>query len=63
MLKGAKVIKHSITIEYACPGTEEKHSVKIQNPSICQGNYFEDWEYTAVSFKCMICGKEHTFEI
>jgi hypothetical protein len=64
MLKGCKVIKHTISIEYSCQkNPETKHTVKIVNPSISSGQYFDDWEFTAISFKCEFCGKEHIFEI
>lgn len=62
-MKQARVIKHSITIEYKCPEKESTHSVKLINPNIQTGQYFSDWTYDYVEFKCEFCDKTHRFEI
>lgn len=63
MLKEAKIIKHEITIEYECPNLKQRYSSTIENPFITQGQYYEDWEYTAINFMCPHCGMSHVFEI
>ena len=62
-MKSCRVIKHTISIEYTCPEKGTKHSVKIENPSIQDGEYFEDWTYKYLEIKCKECGKYHSFEI
>ena len=53
-----------MTIEYECPIKKEKFTITIENPSIHDGQYFEDWYYTWVEVRtCPICGKSHGFEI
>jgi cytochrome c biogenesis protein ResB len=56
-MKQCKVIKHTISIEYQCPETKTKHSIKINSPLIYEGQYFEDWQYRYIQFKCLHCGK------
>ena len=59
-----KVISHTMTIEYICPENKQEHRITIENPSIYEGQYYEDWHYTWVEVKtCPICGKSHGFEI
>jgi hypothetical protein len=62
-MKQCKVIKHSIRIEYTCPTDSETYTTVIKNPRINQGRYYEDWEYTAITFQCPHCKKTHSFEI
>lgn len=59
----ARVIKHSISIEYTCPSNGATHSVRIENPRLGDDSYFEDWTYHYIAFKCRYCGNEHKFEI
>ena len=59
----ARVIKHSISIEYTCPSNGATHSVKLNDPIIRNGEYFEDWSYQYIEFKCNFCGSIHKFEI
>ena len=63
MLSQAKVVKHSISIQYVCPSNGTSHTVKIESPYIDKGAYFEDWTYTFIEFKCKFCGDRHKFEI
>ncbi len=62
-MKSCKVISHTITLEYECPEKEETYKEEIKNPYIGQGQYFEDWQYRFVRFKCPHCGNSHMFEI
>lgn len=62
-LKRAKIIKHEIELEFECQTTKERISQKIKNPYINQGSYYEDWQYTSITFKCEKCNQNHTFEI
>lgn len=59
----ARVVKHTISLEYKCPENGATHSVKIVDPRIGQGNYFSDWTYDYIEFNCKFCGKTHRFEI
>ena len=58
-----KVINHSITIEYECPNKKETYTITLNDPSISDGQYFDDWHYTAISFECPHCKTNHSFEI
>lgn len=62
-LNTARVIKHSMSIEYVCPSNGATHSVKIDGPVVRNAEYFEDWSYQYIEFKCKFCGNEHKFEI
>lgn len=56
-----RVIKHVMSVEYECPKTHVKHSVKIDNPTIYEGAYYSDWTYKYINIKCKTCGKEHKY--
>jgi len=63
MLKNCKTIKHTIVIEYKCDTNDKTYTIKINSPHIYEGQYYEDWHYSAITFKCPHCEKRHTFEI
>jgi len=58
-----RIIKHTMSVEYVCPTNDIKQSIKIENPQIKEGEYFEDWTYKYIELKCKHCGKTHKFEI
>ena len=62
-MKEAKILKHTLKLEFECPELEKKFIQIIQKPYISQGEYYSDWQYTAVTFTCKFCGKSHSFEI
>lgn len=60
----AKILKHSITLEYTCPETKEKSIHTELMPTIGDGQYYEDYHYTYIEIKkCRCCGKKHKLEI
>ncbi len=59
----AIVIKHTMSIEYTCPVDMNKHSIKINNPSLEKSRVGSDWDYTALEFKCPHCDGYHTLEV
>lgn len=52
-----------MSIQYVCPSNGATHSVKLNDPIIRNGEYFEDWSYQYIEFKCKFCGNTHKFEI
>ena len=62
-LNQLKIIKHTMSIQYVCPNNGATHSVKLNDPIICNGKYFEDWSYQYIEFKCKFCGNTHKMEI
>jgi len=62
-MKTCKTIKHTITIEYVCNTDGKKYTITIDDPYINQGQYYEDWHYTAITFDCPHCNKSHSFEL
>lgn len=64
MLQGCTTIRHVIEIEFTCPTKKDRIKQEINSPYISQGNYYEDWSYTAINVnKCNSCGKSHVFEL
>jgi len=62
-LKIAKVLKHTMTLEYECEKNKTKIITTIENPKISDGQYYEDWNYKYIEIKCSSCGELHKFEI
>jgi hypothetical protein len=56
-----KVIKHTMSVEYECPKTHVKHSVKIEDPIIYDYAYFSEYGYKYIEIKCKTCGELHKY--
>ena len=63
MLKPAKILYHKVKLEFKCPKTNKDIEQLITNPEMGTGNYYEDWSYKYITFKCKECCINHTFEI
>ena len=59
----SNVISHSLTLEFECPEVKKDTTVTVNHPSICHGQYFEDWTYEYVIVKCPLCGRSHSVEV
>jgi len=62
-LKIAKILKHTMILEYVCEKNKTKITSIIENPEISDGQYYEDWHYKYIKIKCESCGELHKFEI
>ena len=62
-MKECNVLKHEMTLSYECSTKKETFTITLVNPHIGKGQYYEDWHYTYVEFRCPYCGMSHMFEI